>query len=182
VAKRGWQEGDRTDTTRSRRRPSTLAKTSPAPFSPSTTNVGHVDYLAQYKALEFCRHTTVHAAGVINQVELKRLAKEAQRSVKKATNTSWVSGTEIILPDRLRPRDSCRTWRTWDTLPTAARRIIATWRSGMPPGQRLAGVTVCFACNFRHRPAELVVESSHRRIAKCRQQRARPDGQRQWLT
>jgi len=58
------------------------------------------DLLDAYKALEFCRHTTVHSAGRINEDELRRLPPSAREIVQQTRNTSTITGESKVLPER----------------------------------------------------------------------------------
>ena len=64
------------------------------------TNPRGQDLLDTFKALEFCRHTTVHAAGRINPDELKRLPPSARDIVEQTRNMSTISGESKVLPGR----------------------------------------------------------------------------------
>jgi hypothetical protein len=58
------------------------------------------DLLDAFKALEFCRHTTVHSAGRINPDELKRLPPSARAIVEQTRNTSAITGESKVLPPK----------------------------------------------------------------------------------
>ena len=72
----------------------------PAFRNAARTNPRGQDLVDAYKALEFCRHTTVHSAGRINEAQVERLPASARAIINQVRHLSVLENDIRVLPER----------------------------------------------------------------------------------